>query len=375
MGVYHVGALEFVNKPDALTYATSTHQSVRWNFNEDIFSNMDWHIPIETPLLELYRQRAQQLRDTYDYVSLFFSGGVDSTNALQSFINNSIPLDEIVMFRPLRMVNQANTTNISDTNIYSEIEFAAVPYLKKYVKDHKIKIRFIEMDIALEEFFQDPKLYEHFTTLPQYTARQVAKIAMSLTDKTWRGLYDRGVTVAHVTAADKPFIFCQEGVYHATFFDDSVHAMNFATNKFTGDYGHLIHRQIHENFYSTASLPQIVIKQCQMVKKHIQDHDAFDDFFLHGPHTRAEDLSMNPIIYPQHVMEIRSMFTVKKSPRGLKQGPDVWFFQQMGYDVVGKFNDLLASTQHSLDTRFLRTHNPDIGPVVLNGYSSGRYEF
>jgi len=375
MGVYHVGTLEFVNKADALLYATSTGQLVRWNFNEDVFSSIDWHTPIETPLLELYRQRAQQLRDTYDFLSLYFSGGVDSTNVLMSFIDNNIPLDEIVMYRPVRLVNKANTLDTSDTNIWSEIEFAAVPYLKKYVKDHKIKIRFLDMDVALEEFFQNPKLYEHFSVLPQYSSRQVAKIAMSLTDKIWNSLYQRGVKVAHIKGADKPFIYFQNGTYHSSFCDDSVHIMNFANDNFSKDHGHLVNHQIHENFYWTASLPQITIKQCQMVKKYIQDHNAFDKFFLHGSDARADDLEINKVIYPNHVMEIRSLFAVKKSPRGLKQGTDVWFFQQMGHNVVGKFYDLMNFTKSVLDPRFLITFQPEVGPVLLNVYRSGKYEF
>jgi len=374
MGVYHVGALEFVNKADALLYATSTKQSVRWDFNEDIFSKIDWSVPIETPLLNLYRQRAQQLRDTYDFLSLYFSGGVDSANALMAFIDNNIPLDEIVMYRPLRVVNAANTIDTSDKNIYSEIEFAAVPYLKKYVKDHKIKIRFLDMDSSLKEFFQNPNLYEYFTTLPQYNARQVAKIAMSLTDKIWNKLYERGMKVAHIKGADKPSIFCQDGVYYSSFFDDGVHIMNFANNKFSNDYSHLVNHQIHENFYSTASLPQLVIKQCQMIKNHIQNNDVFDKFFPHGSHIKADDLAINKIIYPNHVMEIRSLFTTFKSPRGLKQGPDVWFYQHMDRDVVGKFSELMNHTKNTLDPQFLRTFHLEVGPVLLEFYYSGKYK-
>jgi len=375
MGVYHVGTLEFVNKADALVYATSTNQSVSWNFNEHVFSSIDWHTPIETPLLELYRQRAQQLRDTYDFVSLFFSGGVDSTNVLMSFVNNNIPLDEIVMFRPLRILNQANTVDTSDQNIYSEIEFAAVPYLKKYVKDHKIKIRFLDMDLALEKFFQNPNLYEYFVNLHQYTVRQVAKTAMTLTDNTWDRLYEKSLKVAHITAAEKPFIFCQDGVYYSTFFDDSVHIMNYVNAAFSKDHSHLVNYQIHENFYWSADLPQITIKQCQMVKKHIQDHNDFDKFFPHGSNIKADDLAVNKVIYPNHVMEIRSLFAVAKSPRGIKQTLDSWFHQYMEYNIIGKFHDMVHCTNSNIDPRFFITFQPEVGPVLLNGYYSGRYEF
>lgn len=375
MGVYHVGNLEFINKADALVYASTTNQSITWNFNEDVFSNIDWHIPIETSLLELYQQRAQQLRDTYDFVSLFFSGGVDSTNVLMSFIDNNIPLDEIVMYRPLKFLNQANNQDTSAKNIFSEIEFAAIPYLKKYVKDHKIQIRFVDTDKALEEFFQNTKLSEYFINLPQYSIRQVSRIAMGLTDKTWNKLYDKNIKVAHIIAADKPFIFCQDGVYYSKFYDDSVHVMNYANNLFSKDYNDLINHQIHENFYWTASLPQIVIKQCQMVKEFIQKNNVFDKFFLHGTNIRADDLEINKIIYPPHITEIRSLFTVGKASRGINSDYDFWFHQCMDQDVIGKFYDMVQFTKNSIGSQFFRTVQPEVGPVLFDFYYSGRYEF
>ncbi len=97
-GVYQVDGISFVNKFDALNLASKNNKEVYWNFNDEVYSSYNWSLPIETSLPELYKQRAQQLRDKYDYLSLFFSGGADSTNVLHSFIDNDIFLDEIIKF-------------------------------------------------------------------------------------------------------------------------------------------------------------------------------------------------------------------------------------------------------------------------------------
>jgi len=55
------------------------------------------HYQVSESLDFLYALRARQLREKYDYLVLYFSGGADSTNILKTFIDNNIFLDEIVM--------------------------------------------------------------------------------------------------------------------------------------------------------------------------------------------------------------------------------------------------------------------------------------
>jgi hypothetical protein len=64
---------------------TGTH--LEWHFNESQYQAHDWRKEPSTSLDELYRQRAQEIRDKYDYVVLWYSGGPDSWNILNTFIN------------------------------------------------------------------------------------------------------------------------------------------------------------------------------------------------------------------------------------------------------------------------------------------------
>ena len=65
--------------------------NIKYNFN--IF---DWSKEPTESWKELKKQRAQHIRDNYDYVVLYFSGGSDSTTVLNSFYDNNIYIDEIV---------------------------------------------------------------------------------------------------------------------------------------------------------------------------------------------------------------------------------------------------------------------------------------
>ena len=100
LGYYLVGWKKFYNKTLALMESKKTGYEVTWSFNENIYGSIDWSIPIETPLFEIYKQRAQQLRDKYDYLMLYYSGGADSGAILRTFVENNIFIDEIVMQLP-----------------------------------------------------------------------------------------------------------------------------------------------------------------------------------------------------------------------------------------------------------------------------------
>jgi len=61
--------------------------------------NVDWTKEPKESFKELCRQRAEQIRDTYDYVIVYFSGGSDSTTVMNAFLDNGIKIDEVVTIR------------------------------------------------------------------------------------------------------------------------------------------------------------------------------------------------------------------------------------------------------------------------------------
>ena len=72
LGFYQLGEEKFHNKVQALIQGTQRNQFPEWNFNRATFDNVNWLEEPEANLLELYRIRAQQIREKYDYVRLEF---------------------------------------------------------------------------------------------------------------------------------------------------------------------------------------------------------------------------------------------------------------------------------------------------------------
>lgn len=352
VGIYKVGDLLFINKSDALMVASKTNQNVTWHFNDAVFSSIDWRIPIETSLTELYKRRAQQLRDKYDYLSLFFSGGVDSANVLHSFIDNDIFLDEIVMYRPARLVSKANTHDKTTANVYSEIEFAAKPHLQKHLKNNKTKVRFIDIDESTEKFFNNHNLLSQFYKINKMSTNGIGKIAICTTDPIWNELYSSGKKVAHIQGVDKPIISFEKEEYIFQF-GDAAMTFNFASSENTAENEMLLNHQFHEFFYWTPDLPELVIKQCQVVKEVCKNDSIFKYLFANA-YRNSQDRFMAIIyyIYPAHVNEIRNLFTTVKPGEGLQAGIGKWFYNLLSLETIGKFSDLVKFTQNNIDDRF-----------------------
>ena len=94
-GYYKVGNQKFYSKAQAILYDQQNHKGIDFIFNDEDFLSADWKNEPQESLDEIYKQRAQQLREKYDYLVLSYSSGVDSTNILHSFLYNNIHLDEV----------------------------------------------------------------------------------------------------------------------------------------------------------------------------------------------------------------------------------------------------------------------------------------
>jgi hypothetical protein len=90
-GYYLVDGIKTFSKFEAWQHARDagiSSESIRFDFNSDLFSTIDWSIEPSESLDKLYANRARQLREKYDYIVLVYSGGIDSHVALQSFLKN-----------------------------------------------------------------------------------------------------------------------------------------------------------------------------------------------------------------------------------------------------------------------------------------------
>ncbi len=109
----------------------------------DFLKSPQWRIEPPETIPELRLQRALQIREKYENVILFVSGGTDSTPILRTFVENNIELDQIRI-----AVN--DTWAVMRNREHNEI---IVPLLKKYLQDHnyEAEVRVDVIPAFLEE--------------------------------------------------------------------------------------------------------------------------------------------------------------------------------------------------------------------------------
>ncbi len=256
-GYYVVGNKIFNHKINALEEATKQNLPVTWEFNSSVYKSQNWLKPVPLDLQTLYKIRAQQLRDQYQYLVLSYSGGADSTTALKSFLENNIHLDEIIVDWSLsKTVGQYSvTTDTRPENYISEWDLAIKPMLD-HVKTHYPKTKITVTDSIETLTVED---YEDTCTLTQIhnyvSIKRYRKISQRL-----RELNDQHASVALVLGVDKPILYVKNNFLCARF-TDSMCWFKSSLEKYP--------RNI-EYFYWTPSLPEIVVKQAQMLYNHVK---------------------------------------------------------------------------------------------------------
>lgn len=155
-GSWKVPGKTFYKKTDALIYATEHGLPVKFSYHDSVWQNFDRTLLGKISLSTLYKERAQQIRDKYDYIILYYSGGADSHNVLRTYVDNDIQLDEVCIKWPKALIDgnfyKANSADQSARNYWSEWDYAIKPSLEWLSKFHPdIKITFKDYTESIDK--------------------------------------------------------------------------------------------------------------------------------------------------------------------------------------------------------------------------------
>lgn len=369
LGYYKVGNKKFHNAVPAMIEATSQNQPLIWDFNKAVFDNIDWSIPVEISLDTLYQMRLTQLRNEYDYLILYFSGGKDSLNILLTAIRNNIFIDEIVIYYPYPLQQTFNKDDISSDNLFSEVEFAAKPLIEKYKNqlDPRTVIRFT--DLAESNI----KLYERddwFELSPLHITCNVKnRTTMICNDPNILELASVGKHVGLIFGIDKPRLSFSNNSYMASFIDIPFHSF---TEPLVSDSNILLKEYVHyEPFYWTPFLPELVVKQCQVLANIAETNPILkkmltvDKFLGMGTVTKKERYIAN-LIYNN----CDDMWQTLKPLNAPNRKLDEWFWESASLKVRNNFEYTLDTVKHKIDSKFFQFNDFNSGKMPS---TSGRY--
>jgi len=254
-GYYQVGTKLFDKKLNALLEASRTQQHVQWDFNQQVFAKQAQMPRLDIPLLELYKQRALQLRDRYDYLILGYSGGADSDNILKVFQQNKIHLDEVWCDWPLSLVEKSNYVISNATNPENmPVEWFQV--IKPALDE--LAVTNPEIHIHVSDTFAgqtEEDAEDSMTVISVPTVYTSIKRYRYITQYLQQ-FVDRGQRVAVITGMDKVNPARRGNQYGFKFVDN---AAIFKTHAQGNEYRNI------EYFYWTPDFPAIVTEQAHLV--------------------------------------------------------------------------------------------------------------
>lgn len=237
----------FHNKLRALRHLKSKGlglESLRFRLFDEAFSAVDWTQEPAESLDALMLKRARQLRHSYDYLRIWYSGGADSHTFLKVFVDNDIQMDEILVYRcnPVSRFNDIDNSEVNDI---------ALPYLREIADQlphTKIRILDVGTDAYLR-FYQDGWL-ENFNVsrFRPYSRASLYHLFPDLAEPA-----ERGFKHCDVIGKDKPRLTFVDGKYYSTIWD--------------GAFASVVGDPFVEYFFITDALPQLHVKQCHIVKR------------------------------------------------------------------------------------------------------------
>ncbi len=276
-GFYTVGDLKTYSKLEAIEYSVRLRIPLTWNYNQSVFDQLDWTRDPPGSLDWYYQQRAAQLREHYDYLVLFYSGGSDSHNMLMSFVNNNIFVDEIVQYHQLEAYN-GDRSHVSNLEQFA----TSIPITQALIANNAVyqhtTHRIIDLSPYKNTLFCDKKILDQWWYMYNdfQTPHSAALVEIKKLYPAYQKIIDSGKKMCFVWGIEKPYLRVDsQHRMHCGFQDKALWQVSPDRKHASESWDH------DELFYWTPDMPELVLKQAHVVKNFV---DQFTDQHADGHH-------------------------------------------------------------------------------------------
>jgi hypothetical protein len=299
-GYYEVGGRTTYSKMEALEWASTTNMKAEWNFNRSAFESMDWKKEPAGSLWEMYKERARQIREEYDYVVLWYSGGSDSHNVLWAWLDAGLKIDEI-----------ATTWNYGATgdkqNHYNaEITNVVLPDIAMLKNaGYEFEFRLIDISHFCIKLFSTWNTEFEYNVNFHLSPNNPAKHIFRNEIDDYKNMIADGKKLCFVWGKEKPVLQYENGKHFFVFSDNIDNTV-----------GPYVQKKYHQGwydelFYWTPDMPQLAIKQAHVLKNYVEsciDESQFepksDTKFQTGGYSKRfdgylKDAYVKTAIYPK----------------------------------------------------------------------------
>lgn len=337
-GYYQAGNYKTFSKFEAIEVGRKLGEDSRWNFNDDVFSQFNWTVEPPGDIWTMYKERAKQIRESYDYVVLAYSGGSDSHNILNAWVEADCKIDEILSFW-----NYEGSDNYQSF-MNAEVTNVVIPDIQK-LRDRGLDFQFRLVDtskFSIEVMHRYGLDYEYNANY-HFTPNNPAKSLFREQIVDYANLISSGKKMCIVWGLEKPTIEF-DGTRHYFQFKDIIDMAVPPYVQRKNDDG-----WYDELFYWTPDFPLLPIKAAHLIKKFLEtcnDPTYYQNSRSHRGYNKVlnqylTESAVKTIIYPRWDNNI---FCNGKANSFIFSIRDTWFldsnlsekdwYKSMVYSVV-----------------------------------------
>lgn len=331
----------FANKQQALLHATSSGRPIAYHYNDHVFGSYDWSREPDRDLASIYRERAQQLRDSYDHLIVMFSGGSDSTTMLDIFIDNGIRIDEVMSYGGWNHCIDRDRDPLNLEVMRGGREMLTRLQGLGITWTHINQFDVIDKVYTQEDWIlsadHDMCIHTDFVRRSIYDQRHV------------KDLVDRGRRVCYVWGLEKPVITVDRSHYVLTFPD-----FRFSLFRYRDKLDQGINQ---EWFYSDVTCADLMAKQVHIIINWLEsqwNRPGITDFILRWLQGQpAEQQDIMRLIYPKWNLNTFSLGKAHNLMWSLKWVNAYQMVQDQGsyhrwhHDVSQFLNSIDPALKHS----------------------------
>ena len=242
---------KFINKIDAIKEHLNSHQPLTYN-TPDLYNTFDFTKRPNDTLEELCIQKAKSIRDNYNYINLWYSGGCDSHYILKIFLDNNIKIDELIMVKSGFKTADFEIDNYAipfakNTGIKFTVKQPDIEYYKKYYINKEAMLG------TANNMWHHFRLNNHFENLEHCEDVNIANIfgkekpKLCFIDGKWY-TYFLDVEVTH--QPNQINFYIDSPKIHSAQCHMLINEIQMMKNQ--SEYNHITHYDEHQDFWNKA---------------------------------------------------------------------------------------------------------------------------
>jgi hypothetical protein len=339
-----------------------------YKYNEDTFDSLDWSYEPPISLTTLYKHRARQLRERYDYIILGFSGGADSTEVLETFLQEGLFIDEIQTVHYQKIIDRLDKDKIvndESLSILHEYQAAVVPRLKR-VKELSPNTKITELDASDYAYEQIAKRKFEYMGINHNPTNGMSLAKPLRIYNTYIHSHNNETIkkdkVAFVRGGEKPLLFLYDDYGRKPlelvfrFSDIPMHGVRLIREGAIGELYTI------EDFFWSPDAPLIPIKQSHVLKKAIETNKELFDAVAQNSssildYTQQSTHLLERLYSPFLYGSTKTINFIAPKP---KHNPEVSLISLIDNNMLDYSRDLVKDKLNYYKTKYKEMKNHDI---------------